>query len=362
MPLQWLPLQQRQQLQQRSPVSEAMTPRRTAAMGAGAPAGEGFIERERRLMEEEDKRKHELKLMDKQTEMIKLQAGLKEDTQRQQTTMGNVIAQAQQQGAARQQIESNPEPAAKEMYELLKTMPDETQAHLLQQIFTPTTPKGTITALGKQVTMPEKYNPIADVFMSKGWATIDEGGKPVLSEPEREFEKGTFEITTEGGKVYQLNTATGDRKEIGAVDEPESVIAEINKDANEQALAISKASAGTKDVITFEEAKYDVLKDSYNMGDEEAADLSKIKEMPEGAKKKSLIKTFTDWIAGKKETSPEALGAPMKTLGKPTFNEANASALINVISDDVTPAERAHLKTQGATDADIDEAIKRKRK
>jgi len=229
---------------------------------------------------------------------------------------------------------------------------------LLQQIFTQTEPAGTITSAGKTVTMPEKYNAIADVFLSKGWATIDEAGKPVLSEPERLFEKGTFQIVEKGGKVYKFNTATNEEVELGTTDEPEKTVDAINKQANADALNQYKADP-SKD---FSDYKYDALID-YGVDEEVAADMAKVKEIPKDDKGKDLIKTFTDWLTGKKETSPEILGAPMKTLGagaKPAYNEANVTSLVDVISDDVTTAERAHLKGQGATDADIDEAIKRK--
>lgn len=200
MPLQWLPLQQRQQQQpQRSAVSEALTPQRKGFAEAGGTMPNRFVEEQKAIWAEEDK----LKKLERDSQTQRAQEiGMRTMGQAQQQQQ-----QQQQQGAAKQQIEANPEPAAKEMYELLKTMPPETQNVLLNQIFTPTAPSGTISSAGKTVTTPEKYNPIADVFMSKGWATIGEGGKPVLSEPEREFEKGTFKEMSDGDII---NEATGE--------------------------------------------------------------------------------------------------------------------------------------------------------
>ena len=384
MPLQWLNLDQSiykkkppqwgaSRTPARSPISQALTPQQGGGGGfaaAGGTAPNRFVEEQKAKWAEEDKLKkleREQKIKEAQEMGMRIQNAYKEEQARSrqmsaQTQQQRTLAQAQQQGAERQKIEDNPEPAAKEMYELLKTMPDEVQEKLLNQIFTPTTPKGGISSAGETITMPEKYNPIAGVFLSKGWATIDKAGKAVLSEPEREFEKGTFEIVEKGGKVYKFNTATNEETLLGSIDEPESVLAEINKDANTQALAIAKASAGTKDVITFTEAKFDVLKDSYNMTDEEAVDLSKINELPKEARGTPWYTKLIDWVKGKKPKEPTKEDwekAAGKITGE-TFNETNVSALVDVISDDVTTAERAHLKNQGASDADINEAIKRK--
>ena len=114
----------------------------------------------------------------------------------------------QQQAQVKQQVESNPEAAAKEMYELMKTLPDEAKTQLLQQIFTPTSTGGSISSGGKEVKMGAKYNPIAGVFLEKGWAMFDPKGNVNLSEPIREFEKGTYDYNAEDNVI--LNTATGE--------------------------------------------------------------------------------------------------------------------------------------------------------
>ena len=355
MPLQWLPLQERQP--QKSPVSEALRPQ-----GRGVTTHDfSFLDREAALQEADAQRKFQEKMMkmqhEQEMEKTKFTTGMQGDAQKQQTTMGNVAAQAQQQGAQRQQIEDNPEPAAKEMYELLKTLPDEAKQQLLQQIFTPTAPKGTMTSAGRTVTMPEKYNPIAGVFMSKGWATVDASGRPVLSEPERIFEKGTFEIVEKGGIIYKHNTATGDEEKLGSIAEPEGTVDEIVKQIREDAVEIVKASDNK---VSLEDAIHDAALD-YGLNEDTATELAKFKGMPKGEKGKGLYKTFIDWVksrGAKEATKEDWEKAAGKVAG--AFKEDNVSALVPIISDDVTPAERAYLKGQGASDSDIDEAIKRK--
>jgi len=279
-----------------------------------------------------------------------------------QTTLRMNQQRQQQQTQQRQQIEDNPEPAAKEMYELMKTLPDDAKEQLLNQIFTPTSTGGFVEAGGVKKGMPDKYNPIANVFMEKGWAMFDEKGNVSLSEPEPSYEKvSTFEIVERGGKVYKLNTVSGEEEELGSKDEPGGVVDKINKEANEKALALSKEGD-----ISFEDAKYDALIDN-GVDPEVAADLAKVKEIPEGNKKTDLLTTFKNWVTGKKPKAAtkedwEKAAGKISGAGEGVFNEANVTALVPVISDDVTPAERAHLISQGATDADIDEAIKRKAK
>jgi len=236
MPLQQISLDQsiynKKPQQQRSPVSQALTPQRPTGVGhlTAAGAGEGFMERQQRLQEEAEARKYQEKMMkmqhEQEMEKLKFTAGLAEDKQKQQTTVGNIMAQGQQQGAARQKIEDNPEPAAKEMYELLKTLPDDAQNQLLNQIFTPTHAGGTMSSAGKTITTPEKYNPIAGIFIDKGWAMFDAKGNVNLSEPEREFEKGTFK-EMESGDI--LNEATGEI--IARGDIPEGVDNKLIADA-----------------------------------------------------------------------------------------------------------------------------------
>ena len=341
--------------QQPSQKSSANGSPRTGHLTAAGATEDSFTERQKALWAEQDKKQkeeREASMQQAQEIGMRVRAGLAKEQASAQQQQQSV---QQQQVKSQKEIEANPEPAAQEMYNLMKTLPDDAKTQLLNQLFTPTSSGSTVSSGGKTVQVGgEKYNPLANVFLEKGWAMFDAKGNVNLSEPEREFEKGTFEIVEKGGKVYKLNTATNESIELGSTDEPENVVNEINKQANSDALALSKTGD-----VTFEDAKYDALIDN-GVDKEVAADMAKVKEIPKDNKGKGIIEKFTDWFTGKKETSPETLGAPMKSLGKDTFNEANVTSLISVISDDVTPAERAHLVSQGATGADIDEAIKRK--
>ena len=333
MPLQWLPLQQRQQQRQpaRSPVSEALTPQ-----GRGATIHDySFLEREAAQQEAEDKRKHELKLMDKQMEMVKFQAGLKEDTRKGAAPMtaGQVLGRPAPTGVPALTKENMPQ-AAKTMWEFILTLDEAGQKFFINQLKEKEQPTGGfIEAGGKRMEMPGSvgmYGHLVDQGL------IDPATDTVI-EKGREFEKGTFEITEEGGTVYQLNTATGERKQLGTVDEPEGVVNAINKQANADALALSKAGEG----VSFEDAKHDALID-YGVDEEVAADMARVKEIPPDPSKKSWYKNFVNWLKGGKI----AEGWQPKGAGAVAFNEANVSSLVPVISDNVTTVERAHLKTQ----------------
>ncbi len=169
-----------------------------AAAGGNEP--NSFVEQQKAEWAAEDKAKK----AERDAQMAQLQnIGAQTVKQAQQAT----LAQAKQQQEVKQQVESNPEAAAKEMYELMKTLPDDAKQQLLQQIFTPTSTGGFMSAGNKKVNMPDKYNPIANVFLEKGWAMFDPKGNVNLSEPEPTYEKGTFE-EDKGGNL--INTATGE--------------------------------------------------------------------------------------------------------------------------------------------------------
>jgi len=217
MPLQWLPLQQRQAQEgwgssrQTSPYSQALTPQKAGGISGGAmPQTKGFMEKMDEQQALEAERKYQEKMMKLQHEQamekMKFAARLEEDVRKREVSSKPTVSTAQ--AAQIQQIESNPEPAAKEMYELLKTLPDESKQQLLQQIFTPTSTGGTISSGGKTIKTAGKYNPIANVFLEKGWAMMDASGRPTLSEPVREFEKGTWSYNDKDNLM--VNTATGE--------------------------------------------------------------------------------------------------------------------------------------------------------
>ena len=208
------------QVEQKSPVSQALRPQggkqykgpivNPSQGWTGLP---GFSDEAKGIYEQNsfvDKQKAEWAAQDKATKQQREQQssqlqniGMQTVQQQQQKKQQVQQQQAQQQ----QQIESNPEPAAKEMYELMKTLPDEAKTQLLNQIFTPTSTGGSISSGGKEVKMGAKYNPIAGVFLEKGWAMFDPKGNVNLSEPEPIAEKGTY---TQNANGDVLNTATGE--------------------------------------------------------------------------------------------------------------------------------------------------------
>ena len=228
MPLQWLPLQQRQaqrqaqgQAQRGSPYSQALKPQRTISGGV-MPSGEGFMEKMDKRQALNEERKYQEKMMklqhDQQMEKMKFAARSEEDVRKKaryqelsDRNRAERTAASQQQMLARQKIEEDPEPAAREMYELMKTLPDESKQQLLQQIFTPSR-GGTMSSGDKTIQVEGRHNPIANVFLEKGWAMMDASGKAVLSEPERLFEKGTFSYSEKDNLI--LNTATGEKTKI----------------------------------------------------------------------------------------------------------------------------------------------------
>ncbi len=359
MPLQWLPLQQRQkQTGQplRSPISEALTPRRTAGVTMGAtPSGKGFMEKAEERQALEDERKFQEKMMKLQHEQgmekMKFAANIEEDAKKGMTA-GQVLGQQPTAEPAPALTKENMPEAAMQVWEFISTLEPESQKFFIQQLKQKEEPAGYIEAAGKRVEVPGSvgmYRYLVDQGL------LDPATDTVI-EKERLFEKGTFTITEEGGKVYQLNTATGERKQLGTVDEPEGVVNAINKQANSDALALAKTGEG----ISFEDAKHDALID-YGIDEEIAADMAKVKGIPKDPNKIPWYTNAINWIKsrGAKPTTKEdwekAAGA-----GKVAFNEANVTSLVPVISDDVTDAERAHLKGQGASDVDIDEAIRRK--
>jgi hypothetical protein len=170
-------------------------------IGGGLPSSQppptnSFVEEQKAQWAEEDKAK-------KAERDMKLQQAQEMGMRWGQQVQNEGAQQVQQQLAIKQQVEQNPEPAAKEMYELMKTLPDEAKSQLLQQLFTPTSTGSTIN--GKPIS-GAKYNAIAKVFLDKGWAMFDPKGNVNLSEPKEVPEKGTFTMNANGDV---LNTTTG---------------------------------------------------------------------------------------------------------------------------------------------------------
>ena len=397
MPLQWLSLDQ-SIYNKKSPISEAIgsgqtntntKPRVTGPYDThqeyGLPTNTA-LERMKQEWAMEDKKKKEERnaAMEKAQELgLRLQAAKeKEKAQYQQ------IAQQQQKQQMQQvqQIEENPEPAAKEMFQFMQTVDDETRQRLLDQLFAPIK-TGSITMGDKTMETPDRYNSIAQEFINNGWVTFNpKTGEPEFSMPQREFEKGTYEFEETDEGVFILNSATGKstqllKRKIEDT-EPKKVVDEVIKQVNKDALDLAKESDED-----YETVKYNILLD-YGFSEDEAEKMAKFKEFPKDPEDKGFWKSAYDtivnivkapWKAGT-YVGREILGPALDEAGffdeskkqtpstttKPTapaapkFNESNVKGLVPVISDNVTPQERAYLKSQGATDAEIDEAIRRK--
>ncbi len=342
-----------------SNVQQGRQQKKTVFAGASnespiAAAGHDFVSKQKEEWAAEDKATK----AQRAAQMAQLQnIGAQTVNKAQQAT----LAQAKQQQEVKQQVESNPEPFAEEQWKFFLSLDEEGQKRFIDQTFAPLPQKSTIN--GQPVPNAKtKYagGVIADYWINKGYVMFDPKGNVVVNKPKDVYEKGTFEIVEKGGKVYKFNTATGEEFELGSTDEPELVVDKINKEANEKALALSKEGK-----VSFEDAKYDTLIDN-GVAPEVAADLAKIKEIPKNPDEsnwfKDTYKKIVDWIKSKKpkEAIKEDWEKAAGKTTKPTFKEENVTALVSVISNNVTAAERAYLKGQGASDADIDESIKRK--
>jgi len=152
--------------------------------------------------------------------------------------VANQIQKGQQQQQtqameAKKKVEADPEAAAQEMYNLMLTLPDEAKEQLLNQLFTPTSSGSSMSSGGKTINMPSKYNPLASVFLEKGWAMFDAKGNVNLSEPEKENEKGTFEKLDDN---TLFNSKTGETKKINEMGEEDwdAVYNDIIDDAEGQ--------------------------------------------------------------------------------------------------------------------------------
>ena len=166
-----------------------------------------------------DKQKAEWAAEDKQKKLERDQQMQK--AQEIGMNVANQIQKGQQQQQtqameAKKKVEADPEAAAQEMYNLMLTLPDEAKEQLLNQLFTPTSSGSSMSSGGKTINMPSKYNPLASVFLEKGWAMFDAKGNVNLSEPEKENEKGTFEKLDDN---TLFNSKTGETKKINEMGE-----------------------------------------------------------------------------------------------------------------------------------------------
>ncbi len=408
MPLQWLPLQQRQQQQARqpirSPVSEALTPRPKGISGEGVAARwerEEAAAAERKFQEKMMKMQHEQGM-----EKLRFTTGLKEDAAK-GITAGQTLGrtpEAAPTAAAMLKEEDIPK-AADELFKFIQTLPEEQQIFFLRELQNPTG-GSYMTSAGKTVVTTKK-NPLFEELIKKRYVLPKEDGTYSWATPIREFEKGTYKTELIGGKVIQTNTATGE-EEILFV--PESVYFPSSKAAmkgtpdydefDKKPVMIKKgewkveyvkkgAPAQTpeeemgewnrKQFGTFKRHMLSGINDLGFMIDPESRDkylsmtYEEYMQFMQGETPDRFGDDATDVNTGESVTSNtlfdrilakvglQTMPAKSEGAGKPAFNETNVSALIDILPAELTPVQRADLIRQGATDADIDEALRRKK-
>jgi len=124
----------------------------------------------------------------------------------------------------------------------MKTLPDDAKTQLLNQLFTPTSSGSTVSSGGKTVQVGgEKYNPLANVFLEKGWAMFDAKGNVNLSEPKRVAEKDTWK-KLDDDTIF--NSATGEKKELADMAEKDwdVIYNDVIKDAEGQVKAFFEST------------------------------------------------------------------------------------------------------------------------
>ena len=120
----------------------------TGGVGHLTAAGmteDSFTERQKSIWAEQDKKQkeeREASMQQAQEIGMRVRDGLEKEQASAQQQQQSV---QQQQLKSQKEIEANPEPAAQEMYNLMKTLPDEAKEQLLNQLFTPTSSGSTIS-------------------------------------------------------------------------------------------------------------------------------------------------------------------------------------------------------------------------
>ena len=308
-----------------SVVSEALQPPQGgggfAAAGGNLP--NSFVEEQKAIWAEEDK----LKKAERDAELMKAQEiGMRvqdEAKKEQETTM----AQIKQQQVAKQQIESNPEAAAEEMWKFYLTLPEENQKMLLDQISKPISSGSTIN--GKPIS-GEKYNAIFNNWLQKGRVIFDSKGNVTVNEPEREFEKGTYVYNAEDNLI--INSATGETI-VSGDDIPKGItpteILDVIKEARAYTTGLVDPSMiegltpeGRSTFFERADKKFKehvswILQNTYNMSLKEATKIAN------GIPKEDTIAAPTD---GETTTDPTIVGDLTKLFKENPDEIANRKA------------------------------------
>jgi hypothetical protein len=283
----------------------------------------------------------------------------------------------------------------------MKTLPDEAKSQLLQQLFTPTSTGSTISGGGKTIQMPGKYNAIAKVFLDKGWAMFDPKGNVNLSEPKEAFEKGTYEIKEAGGNVYKLNSQTGESEVVFV---PNAAYFPTSEDAMK---GTPDYDGLDKKPVMIEKGKWKIeYNEKGTAGQTPEQEMEKWNRQQFGSFKRNILSgvndlgfmikpelrdaylgmTYEEYMQFMQGETPARFakdvdtgngnvisgkgifdkllskigGFVSKNIGG-KFDETNVTELLKIIPDNLSETQRINLREQGATDADITEAIKRKK-
>ena len=337
----------------KSPISQALRPQggkqykgpivNPSQGWTGLP---GFSDEAKAIYEQNsfvDKQKEEWAAQDKATKQQREQ----QSSQLQNIGMQTVQQQQQQkqqvqqqQAQVKQQIESNPEPAADEMWKFYLSLPEENQPMFLDQISKQTSSGSTVSSGGRTVQVGgAKYNPIFNNWIEKGYVMFDPKGNIVVNKPEATYEKGTF---TEMKNGDILNTSTNEVI-VRAGDIPEGInptqILDVIKEARAYTTGLVDPSMiegltpeGRSTFFDRADKKFKehvswILQNTYNMTLEQATKIANNmpKEdtigAPTGGEKGDTTMAYNiyDSIKGK-EVSQEEKNYYITTYGQETWD------------------------------------------
>jgi hypothetical protein len=202
MPLQWLPLQQRQQQrqmpQQRSPISQALKPQQRQFLGT-MDTSNRFVDEQKAKWAEEDKlKKLERDEQTNKAQELGMRIGKAMQGQQQQA-----MAQAAQPPAPAELTKENMPSAAMEVWKFISTLDEAGQKFYIQKLKEKEQPKGGyIESGGVRKEMPGSLG-MYGYLVDGGF--IDPNTDTVIKE-KVEYEKGTFILQPDGSA---FNTATG---------------------------------------------------------------------------------------------------------------------------------------------------------
>jgi len=344
----------RQQPSQRSGSSGS-----TGGVGHLTAAGmteDSFTERQKQIWADQDKKQkeeREASMQQAQEIGMRVKDGLMKEQVSAQQQAGQ---QQQQQAEIKAKIEANPEPYAEEQWKFFLSLDKEGQKRFTDQIFAPA-PVGQSTINGQPVPNAKtKYagGAIADYWIDKGYVMFDQKGNVTVNKPEEKFEKGTFKTVAHDGNLYSYNTATGEEDlAVKGSDIPKGITQEKLMDVFKEArqFVTGLYDPSTIEKITpegiqsfqdnankaYKAQVASLLKNVYNVTLEEATKI--VNGLP-----------TEDFYGGGKTGGGDNNNA---------FDEGEVTDLITILPKTLTDGQRADLISQGASETDINEALRR---